>query len=417
MSDSKKNTNFTGELRLIWKNRMLLLVAGCVPAIAVFITTYFVEPTYQSTAIVYPAGFDTQDKMQIKQGNTLLILQLLESTYLRDTIIKQFNLVSHYGIDTSTSNWTSELHDIFRKNIQYERTVLKSIEIDVRDKHPLFAAQLANGVAASINIIHNSMAKQHKKPVLENARKNYENKLTHVDRLSEEFGAYKVAKSQEHLDQLHHLLEAKQAKISLLQDSLGIIREMTAVQGLSEHLDILQKEYIDTKSKYVMEQRMYQVYREKFSEKDSASIKSLAKAEGLKQKAAWLEHEISTLNKESEAYGMLINELALQFQLRDHLTKEIERLQYSYEPGVLSVEMQKMEAAYQAELAQLNNLRKAYEETKAQFTMDEPAVLFISRATPADAPAHPRKLLYAFIALVLSSTLALFLLLIPRSFR
>lgn len=415
MKDSNKNTNFTRELTLIWENRILLLVAGFIPAIAIFITTYFVEPRYKSTAIVYPASFDTHDKMQITQGSTLLILQILESNNLRDTIIKRFNLVSHYHIDTSFNNWEQKLYAIYNKNIKHERTVLKSIQINVLDKNPQFAASLANGVAETVNLINNSMVKQHKKPILDDAKKNYENKIKHVERLTEELKAYKVDKSQERLDMLYQIFDDKLFNINNLRDSLALIRENASVHELSNQLDILQREYIDTKSKYLMEQSKYQVYREKFSERDSMAIKSLAKAEGLKQKAALLENEISKLNKANGAYSQAMDELAQQTKLRDQLAEEIERIQRSYEPGVLSVEMQKMEATYQAELVQLNLLRKDYEETKAQFYLAEPAVYLISKAIPSYAPAYPKKLLYAAIAFLLSMTLACFLLLILKS--
>lgn len=175
---TKRNEEFdsSGLVLFIYKWRKSLMI---VLLIAVFGSWFFscpwiITPKFKSTVILYPAGTNSVSKAllaeQSTKGQDLMsfgedeqaeqLLQILNSNKIRDRIVKRFNLMSHYNIDTNYRYKNSKLYKEYEKNITFNRTEFMAVKITVLDKDPQTAADIANKIAELLDSTKNDMQHQ-----------------------------------------------------------------------------------------------------------------------------------------------------------------------------------------------------------------------------------------------------------------
>ncbi len=160
----------------LYKWRKTLFVLGLASALlsAVFSSSLFITPLYRSTVIMYPASSNSisksllnenaiakQDILQFGEDEqTEQMLQILNSSRIRNKVINTFNLAEHYGIKPGTKYQQTRLNNKFESNITYKRTEYMAVKISVLDKDPQMAADIANEIAALLDSVKNDMQKE-----------------------------------------------------------------------------------------------------------------------------------------------------------------------------------------------------------------------------------------------------------------
>lgn len=92
------------------------------------------------------------------QAETLL--QILNSNKIRDRIVQKFDLMNHYGIDSSSDLKYSKLFREYEDNITFRRTEFMAVQITVYDKDAQMAADIANTIAALLDSTKNNIIRQ-----------------------------------------------------------------------------------------------------------------------------------------------------------------------------------------------------------------------------------------------------------------
>lgn len=85
------------------------------------------------------------------------LMQILNSNKIRDKVIRKFNLMEHYGIDSTAKYKYSRLFDEYERNIIFRRTPFMAVQIIVYDTDPQLAADIANTIAALLDSTKNEM--------------------------------------------------------------------------------------------------------------------------------------------------------------------------------------------------------------------------------------------------------------------
>ncbi|MFM9945970.1 MAG: hypothetical protein ACKVQB_12150 [Bacteroidia bacterium] len=152
---------FTDLLTYAIKWRKHLIIMAICAIVISSIISFIIKPKYQAEVIFYPttinsignALFTDLNKREadplafgeeLEAENTL---QLLSSSAMTGRIIKDFDLMKHYGIDPKGKQARTKLANKFNKNIEFSRTRYLSISITVLDEDPKMAAKIANGIA------------------------------------------------------------------------------------------------------------------------------------------------------------------------------------------------------------------------------------------------------------------------------
>lgn len=185
MEDSNKVTQ---EQRLnlivtLWSKRKILLLVTAAGLIVSTAIAFLMTPIYRSTAIVFPAATSTvsfseqrnakassMDFGEEEQAEQLI--QILQSSKVRDKVVEQFDLMNHYEIEPNDPNKHYKLVKEYSENILFVRTRYGSIQIDVLDRDAELAAKMANKIVELIDTVKNEMVMERTVPAFEiNKRK------------------------------------------------------------------------------------------------------------------------------------------------------------------------------------------------------------------------------------------------------
>lgn len=124
---------------LKWKKH-LGVIAGCAVLLSIlFSSPMFIPPKFRSFAVIYPSnlipyGIETPTEQ---------MLQLFQSSEIRNEIIAGFKLAQHYGIDTTTAGYKFSVNRAFDENIQVSKTEFEAVRLEVMDTDPLKAYEIA----------------------------------------------------------------------------------------------------------------------------------------------------------------------------------------------------------------------------------------------------------------------------------
>lgn len=136
-------------LKLIfkWKIQLIIITGLTLLLSMVFSSSYFIKPRYKSSAIMYPSNISPYSE----ESQSEQMLQIFQSTFIRDTVIEKFNLISHYEIDTTYPKWRSWLQGEWDKNVKISKTQFEGVEMNVLDTDPVMARDIVNGLMDAYN--------------------------------------------------------------------------------------------------------------------------------------------------------------------------------------------------------------------------------------------------------------------------
>lgn len=176
--DTKQETSFDSSNMVVflykWRKPLLIVMAVALLGSWFFSLPWFITPKYKSTVILFPAGANSVSKALLSEqqtkGQDLVafgedeqaeqLMQILNSNKIRDRVIRKFNMMEHYGIDSSSKFKYSRLFDQYEKNIQFRRTQFMAVQITVFDQDPQMAADIANAIGELLDTVKNEMQRQ-----------------------------------------------------------------------------------------------------------------------------------------------------------------------------------------------------------------------------------------------------------------
>ena len=179
MSKGKKHGqefDFTSTdlLLYIWEKRAPLFFISILSAVLSMIISFTITPLFRSTVVMFPTTNASVSKSLISDNysgresiyeigteeQSEQLLQVLHSEEIRSRIISKYNLLEHYDIDPDSKYPKTKLYALYKKNITFRRTEFMSVIIEVLDKDPQIAADIANDIASLTDTVFNKMLKQ-----------------------------------------------------------------------------------------------------------------------------------------------------------------------------------------------------------------------------------------------------------------
>jgi len=170
-------------LVFIWKKRKILMITTGIVMVCSIVVSLLLTPIYRSTAVVFPAATSTVSFSEQRNAKAASmdfgeeeqaeqLVQILQSSRIRDKIVEQFDLMEHYNISPSDPNKHFKLIEKYNDHFLFVRTRYGSIQIDVLDREPELAADMANKIVDLIDTVKNEMIRERTLPAFEiNKRK------------------------------------------------------------------------------------------------------------------------------------------------------------------------------------------------------------------------------------------------------
>lgn len=165
--DSTKLAQFL----ITWRKPLLLIGVASIVLSFIFSTPFFITPKYRSTVIMFPTASNSISKALLSDNanekqdilefgvdeQTEHMLQILNSSRIRERVIKKFDLLKHYNINPKSEYKNTLLQKEYDGNITFKRTEFMAVKISVLDKDPAMAANIANSIADLLDSVKNDM--------------------------------------------------------------------------------------------------------------------------------------------------------------------------------------------------------------------------------------------------------------------
>jgi hypothetical protein len=244
--------------RFLWDKRKAIILITLIVAITSTIVSLLIKPLFLSTAIVFPAATSSvsfSDQRNAKSAamdfgeeeQSEQLVQILQSSRIRDKIVSEFKLLKHYDISENDVNKHFKLSQTYDGHFSFTRTRYGSIRIDVLDEDPKLAAAMANKIVDLIDTVKNDMIAERTIPAFEvNLRKKQQMEherdsiLTRLDSLanlgvialevrSNLFQAYVDSKNPADREELKRKIEVNM-KFGAMYDGLEYMRNEKIVK-------------------------------------------------------------------------------------------------------------------------------------------------------------------------------------------
>lgn len=159
----QNNFSFAMLIAIIRKRFSLLLIIAVVSIIgaAVFSGPTFIPPQYKSQAIVYPINIEPYGT----ESKTEQLLQLFQGNDIRDSLIIKFDLGEVYELNKDKDGFKYSLYSEFNDHVIVSKTNYESVSIEVYDRDPQRAKDMADEMIKQINYkvrkLHRTKALEH----------------------------------------------------------------------------------------------------------------------------------------------------------------------------------------------------------------------------------------------------------------
>ncbi len=168
MSESS-NFNSNELLQFLWLKRNTIIIVTAIALVAGIGVSLLMPNYYMARAIVFPTKSNSVDFNNNSRNSVVefgdeadaeRLLQVLISPEIRDSLIETYDLYSHYEIEPDQSNPKFEFQKVYESNVVFSRTRYNSINIDVFDKDPQVATDMANDIVRLVDTVMNRMIRQ-----------------------------------------------------------------------------------------------------------------------------------------------------------------------------------------------------------------------------------------------------------------
>jgi len=191
--EMKRNEDFDSSSMVIflykWRKPLFIVILVALFGSWFFSLPWFITPKYKSTVVMFPASTNAVSKALLSDQHTLgqdlmsfgedeqaeQMMQILNSNKIRDRVIKKFNLMEHYGIDSAVRFKYSRLFNEYERNVSFRRTPFMAVQITVYDTDPQLASDMANTIAELLDSTKNEMQHQRAMQGLEIVETEYAN--------------------------------------------------------------------------------------------------------------------------------------------------------------------------------------------------------------------------------------------------
>ena len=263
----------TNLLLFIYKWRKALMIIGGIAAISSAVVSLIIPNKYKSTVILFPTTTSSvskallnnnpnakQDILQFgAEEESEQMIQVLNSDEILNKVAAKYHLATHYGIDTSAEFSRTSLIREYQGNVSVKRTEYMSVQIDVLDKDPQYACNIANDIAdlydSTKQRIRKERAMQGLKIVEQTYRKLESEVATMQDSLNKlmKLGVNDYESQSDRLNEAlaKAILDGKTAAAKTLQDQLKIVSTYgEAYMSLRDNLEFQRKSLSEIKGKY-----------------------------------------------------------------------------------------------------------------------------------------------------------------------
>ena len=255
-----------------WKKRYPLMIITLAAIVVSTIVSYRITELYKSSVVLYPipaasvskylfttayAGKQTLYEFGEEEQCDQLI-QILNTDKIKNRIIEKYDLFSHYEINPNDKHKNFEMDKQYRSKIRFRRTKYVSVLIEVLDKDPVIAANIANDISALVDSTMNGIQHERTLQGLKTVELAFLASDTVIKKLEDSLKVYQsmgvldIEYQTKELTRAYAtaILEGKESKLKPIENKLKLLEKYSGpFTSLSEKL------ILEYNRRMVLEQR------------------------------------------------------------------------------------------------------------------------------------------------------------------
>ena len=234
---------------LKWKKTLTAVMGTSVLLSVIFSSSFFIKPKYKSVAIVYPSNLFPYSQ----ESPTEQMLQLFQSDSVFNHVVKYFNLVEHYKLDSASPILRNELIGVYNENVSIKKTEYEAVKIEVLDIDPKVACNMISEMLNAFNAYTLDLNRAKSKELIAIYGGQMKRKKTEMDsintalkELAVKFGLIDYNAQSRELSKEYYrsIASGNEKKIGELTNSLRNLEERGGeFRELQQHLDLSTTEY------------------------------------------------------------------------------------------------------------------------------------------------------------------------------
>jgi hypothetical protein len=162
--DNFFNSRHIIEILIKWRIQLAIVIVGTVLCSAIFSSPFFITPLYKSDAVIYPSNISPYSDENVTEQS----VELLQSRDIRDSVVKKFNLVEHWEIDSTSKIVKTLIQRAYKDRVVFSTTPYEAVKIEVWDPSPQTASDIVNSILDYYNLKVRKLQKDKFKEVLGN---------------------------------------------------------------------------------------------------------------------------------------------------------------------------------------------------------------------------------------------------------
>ena len=245
------------KLIIKWRVHLLIVLLLSVVLSILFSCPWFIKPKYKSYAVMYPSNLQPYSN----ETPTELMLQLFHSDDIRDSLIKKYDLASHYDIDINNRYYYTKLIKKFESNVEIRKTEYESVIIEILDTDPQMACNMVKEMVNLFNKKARKLQKDKSEELLKTNKDQLEQKRVELDTLKKKLD--ELRKNYGILDYTVQTREASRAYYTSKYSGGGDLNQNSA-GGVIENLKTKGGDFISFSSLYFAAVDAYNKYKENY---------------------------------------------------------------------------------------------------------------------------------------------------------
>jgi len=256
-----------------WRKHLIIIAAIACLASIIFSMPIFITPKYKASVILLPTSTNSISKALLadnfgakedilefgSEEKTEQMLQILNSNAIRTKIIEKYNLIKHYGIPENAKYKFTRLYKEYDKNITFKRIEYMAVEINVMDKDPQLASDIANEIADQFDSIKNKMQQERAIKGLQIVENEYNKLKKEIQELQDsitilrQMGILDYESQAEVLNEQYAIAITKNntQAAKIIAEKLNLLAKYgTAYISIRDALELYNKQLITIKNKY-----------------------------------------------------------------------------------------------------------------------------------------------------------------------
>jgi len=409
-------------LRILFRNYKLIAFAVVLGAIGAIVVTFFIAPKYYSIGIVYPTYSNSPDQNIENpqfgyEGRVDQLMQLLESEVIRDSVIKMYNLIDYYELDTSQISWEHNLNRYFTNDVTFFRSKYTSIVITATTKDADLSANIVNSIINMVDGVREAIYEENRLSAVKASEEKFLSKQREVWALEDSIYRKRYTSANNSLQLLYEQYSKKKSLVNENEATLLGLKTEYQFVDLNEQLNDL---LID-KNSVVKEQRAIEGRLTVLKKNAARNDTLIQHLEGLyggnESKYKYLNERIDELGKVQKRYNGINNLLLANKSDLDAIRLEYEDAANNFIPTIQSPELIILEQKLAYKIERLEDLQNDYENVLGKYNAPFPKIYKVNMAKPSDRKASPSYRFNVFIGGAGAFIVVLFFLIFRVKFK